>query len=61
MNDIPPIPHPSNAELLAKLYNSNRVLEGTIMKLNSASAELNNKEEELLNVEVQLRTHKKEF
>lgn len=61
MIDIPPIPQPSNAELLAKLYNSNRALENTIMKLNSVSAELNMKEEEILNANVEIRTQKKGF
>lgn len=61
MTDIPPLPQTSNAELLAKLYNSNRALECNIMKVNSVSEELKIKEEELLNARVELRTHKKGF
>ena len=43
--EIPPVPHTSNAEILAKLYNSNRTLEATLSKLNYVSEELKLKED----------------
>lgn len=58
--DMPPVPHPSNAEVLAKLYNSNRALEATISKLNAVSEELKEKEDQLLKTENQLRGKRKE-
>jgi uncharacterized protein (DUF3084 family) len=59
-NTIPPLPHPSNAELLAKLYNSNRTLEASITKLNSVLEELKLKEDQLLKSENELRAKRKE-
>jgi uncharacterized protein (DUF3084 family) len=57
---VPSLPHPSNAELLGKLYNSNRSLEASISKLNSVSEELKAKEDQLLKTENQLRAKRKE-